>query len=890
VDKSQHIVRLERDWDYAPRIRGAGEISRGHHAIRKKEESLLMDFFFRRTEGALLISGKRGVGKSSAVFSAINKVMAKQQKILPIVVNAPGFDIPQKKLEELRNEEILEKTTENNPGNQKAIAPIVSNKTTDENKSENQKTDQIDLLEFKRVVLQNLVRRLYKVAEQKEKNLGIVDEPEFEYCFEQISELYRRAVAKEVKEEFQKNATYRENRLLETESAISIETVPKFLGVAASFLAAGIISFNPIKEFGIGSQILAVLTAVVPTIALSLTWKRRKKDTHETEDTSDANSYYLNDFNVTNLQAELEEKLETLFSKGYKVIFIIDELDKIAENDIINVITSLKILFNQSSALYVLVIGEEYYKNMLTRGEKRLIEYTLFSQKIFLRRPLFTEMEEYIDNIIVKGDFVVLKDNEDYKKFRNYLCFASKTDFYDLYNVIRDHVIEYTEDGLPLLDTTLTDQKQVVEANLQKAMGQIYSRKVYGQPSDWYKNELLLDRLYELLKNLTNNKVGTFVECLSDNRIKFSRGEMQVNNEVERSAAIDLLDYLKALDYLSSDREPYRRDLYEIKGILTKVPSRPITLTKEEYDFTVQYERFLSVALVYANLYNRYVNPFFNTRLDSAEQFNLYGGEILKRLNEIGFHLSMPLDQLYDLVDKYERLMSRFKISAEKMKTHTEKGLKEDSREDLIRDLDLLSALRKAFLDNFIILVKRILEIQIERLVKENIRSIGPKVTSRSWKDVYSNMNLPVDLAPATGETFDVVSGYMNSWLLVFQNPPEAADRSIADLVGRDNQFFALKLLVDTGDGVNFKVIFENISNDEIRKRVSIFSESLSASKNTPLENRLLELPVPVDENLFIALLRSIARHFSLRDLRKILACRSKNRLSKTWSILLIQL
>ena len=45
----------------------------GQHVTRKIERELLIDFIRRKNEGALLICGKRGVGKTSVVFSAIQE-------------------------------------------------------------------------------------------------------------------------------------------------------------------------------------------------------------------------------------------------------------------------------------------------------------------------------------------------------------------------------------------------------------------------------------------------------------------------------------------------------------------------------------------------------------------------------------------------------------------------------------------------------------------------------------------------------------------------------------------------------------------------------------------------------------------------------------------------
>lgn len=79
-----NVVVLKRNWDYSPHIDDfLGEhieSRREHphcHVIRVKEMELLMDFLTRRSEGALLISGKRGVGKTSVMSLAISDAYEK---------------------------------------------------------------------------------------------------------------------------------------------------------------------------------------------------------------------------------------------------------------------------------------------------------------------------------------------------------------------------------------------------------------------------------------------------------------------------------------------------------------------------------------------------------------------------------------------------------------------------------------------------------------------------------------------------------------------------------------------------------------------------------------------------------------------------------------------
>ncbi|MBV9667256.1 MAG: hypothetical protein JO327_03905 [Nitrososphaeraceae archaeon] len=106
----------------------------------------------------------------------------------------------------------------------------------------------------------------------------------------------------------------------------------------------------------------------------------------ESEQERKASTYYRHDYDVSSLQSELEEKLRKLSELNCKVIFVIDELDKMDYEDVVDVIKSLKTLFNQASALFIVISGQEFFTKLIS-STARPTEYTLFPQKIFLQRP-----------------------------------------------------------------------------------------------------------------------------------------------------------------------------------------------------------------------------------------------------------------------------------------------------------------------------------------------------------------------------------------------------------------------------------------------------------------------------------------------------------------------
>jgi hypothetical protein len=639
-DDNPSIVVLKREWDYSPHIdenkilldtdpkctlqeaNNNKKETLHCHVIRKIERDYLKDFFRRRREGALLVCGRRGVGKTSAIAAAIlaSQEILKQEKkiekpkdaeesiptmrLLPVLVNAPNFEIRKTKI-------------------------------NDNDKSEHA----VDFLDFKRLVLQNLVRGVYQAAvkngiidtidianvttrnqDSRSKSIHTIlrkifvqrninpskkriltpDEIELK---NKISNLFRRAVAKEVKTQSNLKEIELEKYLLEKQATYNINwsLVAKTTAISLCSALAAAFSLPLTGLPEVVTRIVPIVISITPP-SIVMSWQVKKTTTNQTEAEKNASIYYLYDYDISTLQSELEETIRKLTENNYKVIFVIDELDKIDEKDVIEVTKSLKSLLNQASALFVLIGGQEFFKVVMGASEDRGKEYTLFSQKIFLRRPQFVEIKKFMDNIVdsatttpliklfrwdeiketiilgeilkkapigdehydtirdaevtksndvikisldrapggnyvveiknddsepdavlripsstnrnesVEYEFAVMKDNnnesfvytrtKEYRDFQYYAAFASKSDFFDLYNVLRDNVFYPTNDGKPRLRIEL-DEKQLTQAKLQEIMTEIYLKEEYIHPSKWQENDRLLSLMYGLITNVS---------------------------------------------------------------------------------------------------------------------------------------------------------------------------------------------------------------------------------------------------------------------------------------------------------------------------------------------------------------------------------------------------
>ena len=690
-----------------------------------------------------------------------------KREVLPVLINSPNFEI------------------------RKAKAGT------------NSRSEQIDFLEFKRIVLQNLVRGLYQTAVkhgivdiiddelplQNQSSNRIVKTNEMLKTLRQkkyrnrslsrnaqndlndikkkISNLFKRAVAKEVRKETNLKELEQERYSRERKSTFQISgSVVYILVTGISFALAVMAAFFNITLPGVPdelNEIIPVLIGVIPPL-ITVSWQINKTATQRNEAEKDASIYYLYDYDISTLQSELEQTLFKLLNnnyKKYKVIFVIDELDKMDETEIIEVIKSLKSLLNQGSSLFVLITGEEFFNTIMERSNDRGKEYTLFSQKIFLQRPEFEEMMQFMDHIIdtdetkrnrngnffpaikhlftwekiprrrlkslerlsadgilssdlddedvfeleeraqnvedeelyelmgmaqiVKEDegrairisledksillkkegkqthasMIIPYDNmtkrriyefgvmemknnknekelsiytrsEEYRVFQYYACYASKCDFFDLYNVLRDNMPSFTKEGLPRLDIKL-EQDQIIKAGLQEVMATVYTLNAYVQPSDWHRNDALLELTYDLIIKLAERNPDT-LRILVDRRSPFtitllddgnsvvdevpsrrikkygadwlsSEDDKLAISEVEKVTLLHLIKTLEEKQFLKIVQSDGNTDLYEITGKLEEASSTLKALSEWEIAFQNEYKIFRYVIFDYANLY-----------------------------------------------------------------------------------------------------------------------------------------------------------------------------------------------------------------------------------------------------------------------------------------------
>jgi Cdc6-like AAA superfamily ATPase len=517
---------------------------------RPRELSFLVDSILRRNNGSVLVSGARGVGKTALVYRALWKMVQEASKTVCAVLNISDLEI---------------EIGKNAPQTKSSLAIRLN-------------------------IVQNLIRRLY--ASLMEHSDAILESD--------LAKLYMKATAcKTVEKEILDSEaagrglmSRRITRTLRSPINIGALVVPFVLGAWLTLYPPWPSSSGLLD---ILNRIVPLLVAMIGPITFLYVRETIEESETATRERMKASQYYEFDAGLSTLQFDLERCLERLREMGYKVVFCIDELDKIENSQlVIDIITSFKNLFNLSCAIFIVITGPEEYTLVDAAKGARGIHYTLFTNKIFVSRPSFADLEGFLDEIVAEPDARTLARNALYNEFRNYVCYTAASDFFDLYGVIRDFVTGYDSKGRPILEITALSEDEKTKARLQKCLGLVFDRYRESQVSRWAYNDALLTDLYAFVSWLLSQQANaTFNDEFPD-----------IKNETFREARRDLCTYLARAEALRLvGHLPTGRNNYTWAGSCPPVPSRIESPLLYEKEFVERYDALIEGILTCTNVY-----------------------------------------------------------------------------------------------------------------------------------------------------------------------------------------------------------------------------------------------------------------------------------------------
>lgn len=558
-------IILKDDWDVSLRPPLFGNDVVGHFAGRNKEILRLVNELLRKNSGSIVVTGHRGVGKTSFVYKALSDVYEKDEcDILIVLLNAGQFEISSEK---------------------GTINP--------------------------KEVLINIIRRLYSSSQNWDLEDNIKSK---------IEVLYRKAVAKNYNFVDSHSAIDEHINISENSKKINIRfehiIYPVFLIIAYIFQTKEILPSVRLNEI-----VPLILALPVPYI-IYLSYIKWSSDKTQKINRDKVNEFYEFDSNIGNLEFDLEEIHNDVSKSEKKIIYVIDELDKISVENTSKIIKYSKNLFTLSDAQFIFVTGEETYNHFENHGENeyRPNEYTYFTSKYFLSRPLTDDLNSYLGDIIETNEL----SEKDSEIFTKALCFESHNDFFDLKKFIKDRIISF--DGLkPIIKFENITEDDVQKARFQHAITILFEEKYMSlKQSKWDENEHMLRALYKHAHDIYSSySEDIFYDPDEDSNI--AEIQRDFNRLLQRCEAFDVVSEtsknIKGLDVSIVE--------YRYSGSIQIDPPTPL-------DEPMEFERrFINTFETYRRYIIDIINAFETTKNGNEVDVDTFVESQIKYMDRI---------------------------------------------------------------------------------------------------------------------------------------------------------------------------------------------------------------------------------------------------------------
>ena len=328
------------------------------------------------------------------------------------------------------------------------------------------------------------------------------------------------------------------SRVLQSDQIVRGKAGPGLLLFLIVIAVAGFGLTSTDVAWGIAVQLGGLIGATGMAGLMTISSSRLKR----TRSTDAVRVAYQRDGSVPSLKRDLEYILSLLRDdpdahKEFRLVVVLDELDKLESNEMLDaVIEQFKNLFTLSKASFVFVTGKEYFdyvediQRLAVRSKSYAKHHTFFTQKIFLSRADFQDVEEFLRSIVAverpETDNPVF--GLEWERRVKYLTYASKSHFFDLVKLLHDLRNDTGGLGSEEVIKLATDEANMealqrrygYESRVQILIEFTYNRhRSFGQGADRQNGELLAD-LYSFVAN-----PGSVSFAVADGRRRGTRAE-----------------------------------------------------------------------------------------------------------------------------------------------------------------------------------------------------------------------------------------------------------------------------------------------------------------------------------------------------------------------------
>jgi hypothetical protein len=482
-------VDLEPTWDSSltyDLIEGAESRSpRGFFVGRESLVGPLVNAISEPSQrGTYLISGYRGVGKTSLIIHAMRKAGTKLRavgwSIFPMVLN------------------VSEVSASLDAADDTDVAAL-----------------RIDARKLLTALLRSLRNRLAGTGDERLRTLA-----------DKVEGTYRKAQATTFTQTQVQKIDTLERTDTKRERSLRVANGMKL--AAAVFLGA-----TALTEFAawLGTALNALHVVAVAFAALAVVTYGSSRIFTRSESTQETDTaQFVYDNSLHQLESELKDILAELHKCRQRTVIVLEELDKIDDQQgqqLESVIRYFKNLFTQAPALFFFLTDKDYYDTVAEKIDAaRLqrsyaIEHTFFTHRLFVTRSGLDECLQYLSKIIVgadahagidaigrsKGDRLRTLDTmTPLEQCLRVLLFRSQDHFFDLKNALAQFVQIEGEGAKLRFDDSVLARSDLGQAAFHFLIEQKILAYYFGGGRD-YANEALRSSLFAVFDTVGSDEL-----------------------------------------------------------------------------------------------------------------------------------------------------------------------------------------------------------------------------------------------------------------------------------------------------------------------------------------------------------------------------------------------
>jgi uncharacterized protein YutE (UPF0331/DUF86 family) len=356
----------------------------------------------------------------------------------------------------------------------------------------------------------------------------------------------------------------------------------------ATFLLGSISFINYIKSGHWLSYIVPIIILLVLLISFEYSDKKTKVKNKELN----RKTFYddeVAEFQLTRIISKLDEI-------GIEIVFIIDELDKIEkEEDINSLISELKPLMLMGKSNYILIFGQKMlYKYLMADVLDNNILASIFTRNIHI--PLLSKVgfEEYFISLIGEENY----KNDIVKKYLDSKVLLSNRIFRKFIGIIRND-IRFDEQGKTYIEINEHDEILLTNATISSLLYQVEEEIIVATEGNIEEGvkDFLVSNLYIAIKNMKRMRPISFeIDDILKNK-NFTDDEFasaylnyirtNIQSTIDKILEVNLLEVVEDLqDDESVGKVRYR---WTEKAALGKIHSNPYAYLDE----FIRFERWL---------------------------------------------------------------------------------------------------------------------------------------------------------------------------------------------------------------------------------------------------------------------------------------------------------